>query len=58
MSDAFIRHFVYLQILLIALISTVGAQEDAQRSARTPQAQIRYQDPNGEYIINLLKYFK
>ncbi|XP_034187529.2 uncharacterized protein LOC117607678 [Osmia lignaria lignaria] len=36
-----------LPILLIALILTVVAQENAQRSARTPQAQIRYQDPNG-----------
>ncbi|XP_029039312.1 putative mediator of RNA polymerase II transcription subunit 26 [Osmia bicornis bicornis] len=36
-----------LPILLIALISTVVAQENAQRSVRTPQAQIRYQDPNG-----------
>ncbi|CAD1477666.1 unnamed protein product, partial [Heterotrigona itama] len=36
-------------ILLIALVSTtiVAQEKNAQRSARAPQAQIKYHDPNG-----------
>ncbi|KAK1135186.1 hypothetical protein K0M31_007957 [Melipona bicolor] len=38
-----------LPILLFALVSTttVAQEKNAQRSARTPQAQIKYHDPNG-----------
>ncbi|XP_076672076.1 uncharacterized protein LOC143371097 [Andrena cerasifolii] len=36
-----------LLILIAALISTTIAQRGPQRSSRTPQAQIRYNDPNG-----------
>nr|XP_031834420.1 adenylate cyclase, terminal-differentiation specific-like [Nomia melanderi] len=39
-----------LCILLIALISTTVALENAQRTARTPQAQIKYNDPNGSKV--------
>ncbi|XP_017753099.1 PREDICTED: putative uncharacterized protein DDB_G0271606 [Eufriesea mexicana] len=37
-----------LRVLLIALISTALAEEQTEkRSARSPQAQIKYNDPNG-----------
>ncbi|KAF3424829.1 hypothetical protein E2986_03529 [Frieseomelitta varia] len=38
-----------LPILLIALVltTTVAQEKNAQRSARAPQAQIKYHDPNG-----------
>lgn len=43
----FTHDLICSQILLVAVLSTTLAQQ-GQRSARAPQALVRYNDPNGE----------